>query len=101
MHNFSNVCLIKRFNSLEIINICSIIKKDRLRAIAPEDEERDKDEVEEKFSTIFPLKSQVECVVRGTWISLLLTSTYFLTKLRTIYWVPHNDERELIKELPA
>lgn len=51
-----------------MVNICFIIiKKKRLRTIAPENEERDKDKDKKKFSTIFPLKSQMERVVRGTW----------------------------------
>lgn len=80
LRNFSNIFPIKL---LEMINIFFIIiKKERLRAIASEDEERDKDKIEEKFSTIFPsfLKSQMEHVFRGTWRWLLCWRLTFWQK---------------------
>lgn len=55
-------------------------KRVRLRAIALRNEERDKDKVEKKFSTIFPLQAWMKYVVGGTWIDycvdLLSNSAY-------------------------
>lgn len=78
-----------------------IIKKKRLRAIASEDEERDKDKVEEKFSTIFPLKSQMNVLFGELGHDYYVDILLFDENAYTIYWVPCNDERKLFKELPV